>query len=423
MALQRGEHMTTSSRAILAALAAATFAACDGAAPPLVEETVAAVTAPASTCQTETDTSGPFRLFNTSLTRRVRRAHQPDRIIRIDVAQNSRWFGPSTEQQGLVVSLNGQPLFENYVDRYNFSDEIDISQYYHPPYQGASVAVSSILEGTVYADVDGRNIVPTPASTPPSAIVYDDGLPAPVVTLDPAVQSAMNDLLTATKTAASQCVASDTNVTDPNLIGGPSPLPHQSDTRSNTVCQVCRAGCEAAAGICFYGAATSVACGPFVFFCAVGEIAACTGSELVCLGQLCDKNGGACCAVGCGGEGNANFFGPPASGSSVGCCNAGEQCLNRSNALCCSSGTTPCGDSDCCGSGQACVSNNQGGQLCCDAGGVGCGSACCAAGQTCGTVDGTPTCCKGCTTDAQCGGPIVGGGNVCSNGCCLTIPG
>src|SRR5947209_2416955 len=191
--------MMTSHRAVLAALAATTLAACDGAVPAQEEATVAAATTPASTCQTQTDSSGPFKLFKTSLTRRVRQPHLPDRIITIDVAQTSRWFGPSTEEQGLVISYNGQTLFENYTDRYNFSDEIDIFQDYHPPYQGASFAFASIIGGTLYAEVDGRSTIPAPASTPPSAIVYADGLPSPAVTLDPAVLSAMNDLLAATK--------------------------------------------------------------------------------------------------------------------------------------------------------------------------------------------------------------------------------
>src|SRR6185369_14469873 len=101
--------MMTSHRAVLLALTT-TFAACGGPAP-TEEETITAAVTPASTCQTQTDGSGPFKLFKTSLTRRVRHFNQPDRIITIDVAQTSRWFDASSEEQALKVSLNGQPLF------------------------------------------------------------------------------------------------------------------------------------------------------------------------------------------------------------------------------------------------------------------------------------------------------------------------
>jgi hypothetical protein len=376
-----------------------------------------------SSCQSKTDGSGPFQEFTTSLTRRIRRPNVPDKVLTIGVVQTERWLSDSVKEENLSVNLNGQPLFQNLIDRYSFTDEIDIRQNYYAPYQGVSSATGVILGGsTMYSYIDGRFTLPAAVDTPASAVQYEDGLPGPTVTVDPDVLSTMNSVLSSTKTAASKCIASDTTLPPTDVIPAPDPSPHPSDTRNNASCQFCRGGCAVLAGACFYGAATSIACGPFVFFCAAVEIAGCTASEIFCL-KLCDGNGAPCCAVGCGGEGNANFFGPPGPGKSVGCCTSGEQCLNRSNGLCCSQGTTPCGGTDCCASGESCVSNGSGGQMCCNAGSVGCGGACCPSGQFCGTVDNFPTCCSACTTNAQC--PTGGSGSVyeCVRGCCVNIPG
>jgi hypothetical protein len=405
----------------------ATWAACssspsnDGAATDHRVAVAATTSTSPLVCSAEADSTGPYRKFTASLTRSIEQPGLPDRVITVGVIQTERWLSSNTKEENQLVQLDGQPLFQSVIHRYSFTDEIDVFHNYYAPYQGVSSAVSSIFAGTIFATVDGRSIVPVPVGTSPSSITYSDGQPGPNVTLDPDVQQAMNDLLSATRSDASQCIVDDTSLPPGGVIGAPSPGPHQTDTRNTLACQSCRTLCAGIAGYCFYGTATSVGCGPFFFFCAVAGIVACTSSEVGC-DKLCDLNDSACCPVGCGGEGNSNFFAPPPIGSSVGCCASGEECLNRDNYLCCAANTTPCGGTDCCSGDQTCMPDGRGGQTCCGAG-SNCGGRCCPAGQFCGSVDGNPTCCQSCSTDADCGPGGNGSENVCESGCCVNIPG
>ncbi len=263
------------SRVIITAMAVTVWAGC-GDAPVSDVQTATGATTSASTCQAKTDSSGPYQQYTASLTRRIKQAKHPDRVITIDLTQIDRWFGGTTEELDLVLKLNGGPLFQSSV--YRYTGEIDFLQNYYPPYQGISWTQSAIVDGTLFAVADGRNVLPTPATSPPT-IQYQDGLPAPNVTLDPDVQSAMVDLLSSTTTAASQCVANDTRLADPSQIPAPNPAPHLSDTRSNLGCIGCRAVCATAWVSCLYGTLTSVACGPFALFCAAVGAGICTGAR------------------------------------------------------------------------------------------------------------------------------------------------
>lgn len=393
---------TRSGRSMsLLALGTCVWAACSGKVPLDSKSTVgvtvqADVATPPWVCNMKVDDSGPFAEFTTGTT-----FGDPDQAMTLSMTKTERWLFGTTKQETMSVLLNGSPLFQNTVNRYSFSSNINVFQSYSPPYAGVSTATASVIDGTLFAIVDGRAIVPVPVGTPPSAITYDDGQPGPNVTLDPQIQSALDDLISSSQADASQCFFDDTSQSiSGDLFAAPNPSPHQSDTRSNFGCQGCRGGCSVAAGVCFYAAATSLACGPFVFFCAVGEIAACTGVEIGCL-SACDQSGGPCCAVDCGGAGNPNFIAPPPPGQSVGCCTSGESCLNRASSICCSPGTTQCGGKDCCSGDAQCAPSVPNGvpDVCCSPANIGNAGNCCFFG--------------GCSSDADCPSSACG-----ADGCC-----
>jgi hypothetical protein len=169
--------------------------------------------------------------------------------------------------------------------------------------------------------------------------------------------------------------------------------------------------------------AATAACGPFSFICSfvvsevdpsVPTVLRCTEAYGTCL-RSCHAAGTSCCPVNCGGAGDiATPIGA--------CCESGESCLSPSTtsffssghvAICCSSGQTPCGGVECCGSNSTCMSTGSGGpQQCCTPSQINAQGQCCPNGinfvtdQCCGIFG-------ACTAGGTCSGS-----NQCVNGCC-----
>jgi hypothetical protein len=239
---------------------------------------------------------------------------------------------------------------------------------------------------TVNEVIDGRALQPFPASaaapgtTQPPPLVFVDGQPAPVVTLDDGVQQALAAVGHVASAAVSTCTGT------PQIIANvppPPPVssPHDSSGKIQSNCSGCHDDCNTNAEICFGIAFTDCSAATFLVDLAAGPLAAfgtgvacnagltidvCNAVKLTCFNN-CDAVGaGACCPVSCGST----------------CCEFGEACVPNSN-LCCGQGFATC-------TGTSTTSCVEPGQAVCLPSGAGCPTGV----LTCGT-GANQVCCPG----------------------------
>jgi len=298
-------------------------------------------------------------------------------------------------------------------------------------------------DGTIITgNVDGRAIVPFPASTASHNLHlrFVDGQPAPVVRPSDGVEAALKRVFDQAEDALpSTCALSG---------GGPQLLPehHELLPFSSTIvppvapydlptfgaaCNHCADLCTQAGLVCDAGVAAGCIATLFGYGACVGIGGASCAAAFDLCGSNCDSNGGPCCpqecpdgsccnaADVCAGNGNCCKIGEIVCGGQ--CCQ--PQITECNQDTCCPSDTTPCGPV-CCGTGQQCADPTTG--TCCAAGVQACGGTCCAVGDVCGP-DGfccapselcNGTCCNGgsCVNGSCCYGPVTPGGTCCDFG-------
>jgi hypothetical protein len=273
---------------------------------------------------------------------------------------------------------------------------------------GVRNAAITIRNGIATGNVDGREIVPTPLSEGTKSFRFEDGRPAPSLTVDPRLSAAIGGLLESAGPGIKNC---QRNVSSPNVpMKTTGPVDHGQMTSSpflvlgrsepahrivpagvppqhsscnpdaSEKCSACRSNCDVEFGICLGG--TTVGC-VFTFGAGCAAYAGCIAEEVRCHSN-CDGPGGDCCPQTCSGL----------------CCCDSDQCCGGccpednvcSNQLCCPPdhpvGCSAAGDcyvsgSVCCGStgcppGQHCSDPSQ--SLCCPSGRDACGSVCCPTG-------------------------------------------
>jgi hypothetical protein len=281
---------------------------------------------------------------------------------------------------------------------------------YGKAYKGIARANLTSDGQTVSGTIDGRAIVPFAASAQPTSIQFQDGQPAPTMSLSPKLYRLLTQLYTKAEAQAGAC-------------SGVS-----AELHTSRLCLTCVGGCGGGATLCLFGAkkacaAASVLCvfgAPACFAgCMAVGLVTCGLSAEVCV-DICARN--PCCAVPCH-HTNGDPF----------CCEGGQTCLRP--GVCCGAGQTPCGGRNCCPSPDRCVAGGECclhpnfpcGQNCCGpfsgicCNGVCCngvclpnGSCCASPSRRCGNG---PECC---TSDrACCGDACCAAGLICVNNQCI----
>jgi hypothetical protein len=310
-----------------------------------------------------------------------------------------------------TIKRRGSPLLRMETDSQDEKEDTNVR--YFSPISGVQEAFGFsdgvIMTGTI----DGRDTEEVDVGTPPDQIGFLDGGSAPQLVFPGNLKNEVGRLFKLAQPQIRACLKKVTGASQAGdaTLEAPGVEGHFSDTFFPLKCQTCRGECAVAWASCFHGAVlASIPCNAFYALCFAGEVALCTGAEIIC-DKFCHAAGGPCCPVACGGEKKPFFFGPdPRRGNSVGCCTSGETCLDRGQGLCCSSGLKPCGGS-CCGDPNVCLGQGKG-ATCCSPGQV-CGSACCSPQQVCQKIGGTSTCRFPCAQNSDCGGQ-----DICVNGVC-----
>jgi hypothetical protein len=264
---------------------------------------------------------------------------------------------------------------------------------YGKGYKGIARAVLTSDGTTVSGTVDGRAIVPFAASTQPTSLQFQDGQPAPTLSLSPKLNRQLTQLNAKAAAQAQTC-------------SGVSAQLHES-----RLCLSCVAGCAVTATLALKAAAAGcAAASALCVFAAPACFAGCMAVALVTVGlaaevcvDLCARN--PCCAVPCH-HTNGDPF----------CCEEGETCLRP--GACCRAGLTPCGGETCCPSPDRCLRG-----ACCLHPDFVCGSTCVGPFTTC--CGGTTVCTNGvcignscCTGGYNCGGFCCQNANRCCNNVC-----
>jgi hypothetical protein len=357
-----------------------------------------------STCSTTPAAStasgvtGPTTTFQSTLNR-------PD-LGTLTLTATTVVGAPSNETY--AFTLNGNPLYQ-FQQQGSIGGVTTRSDAYFAPITGVHQVTSTLNGATLALIVDGRQTVPTTATADPTTVKFADGRAAPRLDIPAAIGDAIVELMNDAAAKLPACAAGSTS-TPPQLIAAAGTDSGHPSGDSGSGCTTCEIGCDGAEGACLAGAAVvTIACGPFAFFCAPAAGGACIAGYDACLG-LCHRSGTDCCPVDCGGASQAtNPIGA--------CCESGESCLKRSTsghvALCCSSGQTPCGGTQCCGSDTTCMPTGASTSACCKPSQINSQGVCCpngigANGQCCGLFG-------SCGTEADCSPSLLG---ACSNGCC-----
>jgi len=312
-------------------------------------------------------------------------------------------LGTVTRNQ-VEIRLNNSPLIRFQTDATG-TDALVVhdSIMYFAPITGVQQSSGTFQNGLVSAVVDGRSIVPAPLGTPPNGITFADGGPPPTLNIDPRLQHGVEEIFELAHEQIEPCLATRLQGASPGTAAAAAaaldPPGHLSATQRNGTCRGCRISCHTAFATCAYTAySVSLLCGPFAILCGVGSTVACYEVELFCLG-LCNTTD-ICCPVDCGGHRQAVTTEPVDLLPTVGCCFSGETCLDRSRALCCSSGNPPCGTS-CCDPGAQCAPTVPNGtpSICCSPASIGRLGNCCLFGR--------------CSSNADCPASSCG-----ADGCC-----
>ncbi len=280
---------------------------------------------------------------------------------------------------------------------------------------GRAVAENGMVEGSV----DGRSIVPMSIDdAAEESLRFQDGNPPPDLGMDPDIEDAVRELMSAADSAAQGCneVQFDEQRGATGVVRAAhgSDFGHDSNPVATIECGACWGGCSAATAGCVAGA--TVGCG-FTLFCfpkcEAAAVALCAGGYVACV-KACNSSGAPCCPVSCG---------------EVACCDSGETCLNAQIGLCCSEGKTACAGEQCCGSTEVCIDSGPNAGTCCEPENL-CGESCCADGDSCiaeesiccssDTIPCVDKCCDtdGCIEDGPEAGTCCESGNICGNTCC-----
>ena len=263
---------------------------------------------------------------------------------------------------------------------------------YGPAVSGAKqIVFSSTDRKTMNATVNGRAVAPFTIGTVTDTPRFQDGRPAPHITVAPSIQKAVALVLQQAKAAATKCQVKNSRPLSPQIT--PANTGQSDDTNNTTACIGCFAGCVAAGvggGVACCIATLGFGCGA----CVAGVAAA----EVTC-DELCHS--GPCCPVHCG---------------NVACCFANDTCLDPSRGVCCAEGLSPCHNSQCCQASDTCLPSG-----CCPKGQAICNSSlCCQPGQACSTEN---VCCQQLQSGVvpvSCRGTCCPAGEVCKDGvaCC-----
>ena len=126
------------------------------------------------------------------------------------------------------------------------------------------------------------------------------------------------------------------------------------------------------------------------------------------------------CQVSCDSQPNACARWPAAARDAsrrrvAGLLLATETCLNSSQGLCCSTGTTPCGGNSCCGPGTTCAPTGPSSAACCTPSQINPAGQCCPGG-----IGAQGQCCLlgSCRTVNDCSPSLLG---LCTDGCCRRV--
>jgi hypothetical protein len=243
---------------------------------------------------------------------------------------------------------------------------------------------------TVSGTVDGRAIVPFPASGQVQPFQFQDGQPAPDTALSEELTQRLAELYAKAETQSEACAGAGARAADLHAERHTS-LPCitcvGACAAGATICGLKLKGpCAAAAAICLVGAA---AC--FAGCMAIG-FAGCALAAVACV-DICARE--PCCAIPCH-HTNGDTF----------CCEEGHTCLRP--GACCAPGRFACQGQNCCASAERCMP----GGACCEHPNFPCGTSCCGpfTGLCCNGV-----CCNGeCINGSCCPAP----GRRCGNTCC-----
>jgi hypothetical protein len=279
---------------------------------------------------------------------------------------------------------------------------IEVRVTYGKVYQGIAEALLTVNGGMISGTVDGRALVPFPATETPDTLQFQDGQPAPETTVNQKLHEAMTKFLGQAKVDGGKCVAT----TDRK---GRDARPRSHD---DVGCLFCKGKCAAADFACgkailgtCAGFATSIPIfgGVISGVCIAIETANCIDRHTDCMDDC--RSSKDCCPVQCGTLGDLS------------CCHANEQCLTFGTGMgqCCAPGETACHEQNCCKPGETCMP----GGTCCPR--VPCGSQCCGAfdsccgGQCCTGICNGSVCCTG--NESPCGSDCCNG-TCCNNTCC-----
>lgn len=272
---------------------------------------------------------------------------------------------------------------------------------YGPAFIGVKEVDFTSNGTTVSGSIDGRAIVPFPASAVPEMLQFQDGQPAPASSVSPTILQQLGQIYALAETTVARCVPAAASAQGAD-VGA------ENSASTSFKCLSCKGvclagsgacgyelaeGCTALAALCLFGAGACLAA-----CLAVGAVG-CTAAGLTCL-DLC-RDASFCCPVACGSEPDAT------------CCDAGQTCLRPGNVAtyrCCLAGETPCGGKNCCASPDRCMADG----FCCNHPNIPCGQTCCGPLSRC--CNGV--CCRGvCAGDGSC---CESPGVPCGRGCCST---
>jgi hypothetical protein len=292
---------------------------------------------------------------------------------------------------------------------------IEVRVAYGKLYSGIAEGLFTVNGGMVSGTIDGRALVPFPATETPDTFQFQDGQPAPETTVNGKLHEAMTKFLRQASVERAKCVVTSGRK---ERAGRPRSHDDGACTLCKGACVVTRAGCgHAILATCGKFGSIPIFGGVAAGVCIAIETKACIDDLRECLDD-CRSNED-CCPVQCGTLGDLS------------CCHADEQCLTFGTGLgqCCAPGETACHEQNCCKPGETCMPGGTCcptvpcGGSCCNAFDSCCGGQCCSGtcnGNVCCTGGATP-CGSGCCNGACCNGTCCGAGQVCCNGaCCLS---
>jgi len=308
------------------------------------------------------------------------------------------------------------------IDKQSHGSSVDVKVTYGTAFHGIQEATFTSDGKVTQGTIDGRRTLQFPVGIDANSIKFADGNPPPAISLNAALEQALNAIRQKAKDDISSCgqeatgrastaggswrVPASNQVAasrktlafarklkrlsplgltlapatsgfvspwaspEPVAVGGepsampaaalPDPAPPQVGGQA---CQDCQNNCAVDYGICETGA--GVGC-IFTLFgagaCEAAAAAGCAAIGAICLNK-CDQDGGACCPVGC---------------PNGGCCDQGQQCTPTQD-LCCASNVFVCAGG-CCPPGFICKDN-----VCCTTDRAVCAGVCCPEGQACST--------------------------------------